>query len=118
MGWIKALKPGDHVYLHSYWGTGWRNATVEKVGRKWITLSGGIQFDLESGRLKDSSYQLWQSREAYEADQTRCKRWRDVEALVNKIANGYFSKFANGIHSDDEVLEQIEQLLGLTPKKS
>lgn len=116
MDWIKALKPGDKVYLHSRWGAGWRNATVEKVGRRWMTLSSGNRFNMESGRLGDSSHELWPSQEAYEADRTRRKRWRHVEAFINKVANGADPEFTNGIDSNNEALEQIEQLLGLTPK--
>lgn len=118
MDWIKSLKPGDKVYLRNRWGRDQgRMATVEKVGRKWLSIVGGARFNLQENRLEDSDSELWQSYEAYEADFDRRRRWRRVAGIAGKVADGYSANLTNGIHASSELLEQVEQLLGLAPKK-
>lgn len=52
--------------------------TVEKVGRKWVTLSNGFRIDF-SGRADSGDYGsrgfAYESREAFEAARERNKAW-------------------------------------------
>lgn len=91
---------------------GWREYTVEKIGRKWAALSDGSRCTLDTLRRDCGGYaprQLYVEREAYEQDQALRSAWaqftRDVEKARTPPAG-----------MTPEIIAQARALLGIEAK--
>lgn len=113
MDWVRHIKVGDRVFMAHQWAAR-ENAmtTVTKVGRKWVSFSNGLRYSFETERVEGSSYKLWRSIEDYKKDLDIRSRWRNIG---DKLAN---ETKRIELNVTEEKLEQIEQILGLSPKKS
>lgn len=113
MEWVKSLRVGDRVFLANIWSSRQHTlTTVEKIGRKWITFSSGLRYNIETNRIEDYSYRLWRSMEEYQKDLNIQRRWRYIgDQLSNETKR-------NELHLDEDKLEQIERILACGQKKS
>jgi hypothetical protein len=60
--------------------------TVTKVGRVWAYLVNGERFSIETGRAYDyDGGRVFESREAFEAEQTRGEKWTRFQGRVRNL---------------------------------
>lgn len=82
-----SYKVGDTVFVRTFQviGDGYE-ATIEKIGRKWATLSGrrARRFNLETGSLDGGAYtspgKVYPSRDAFFNYKARLAAWSDFLA--------------------------------------
>lgn len=98
-------KVGDRV-----WRVAWRTsgyARVEKVGRKWLTVSGTrTRFDVETLKAEYGFgvEQLWPSQEEYETAVRIAKAWSDLR-------HDFRGHPPDGV--DEQKIARARELLGL-----
>lgn len=114
MTWLKNLKSGDSVFLvTSSRHRGNRVIQIEKVGRKWVTLSeneGRLDINQElrkGGARVDQSYGspdlVYSSQEAYEHSVKAMNLRKAVYAAV--VTHGDLT---------DEQIQKIAELIGIS----
>lgn len=90
-----------------------RFVRVVKVGRKWATLETGRRVDFATGTVDGGGYnspgRCWTSREAYEADRERERRWSRFRDLTSRL-------WSPPAGVSMEQINQVFDLLGL-PKE-
>lgn len=90
------------------------DATITKVGRKWVTVGEGWQeqrFDFEGLSDRDWGHRprMWPSRAAFEAEQDRRAAWRE---LISQTKASYPPKHL----SIDDIRAVIATLSKDTPQ--
>lgn len=99
------------VGAHRY-NSGVTKATIEKIGRKWLTMSNGHRADVETLAADGGNYvspgQFWPSMKEYEAADRRAASWNELYRLVS-------STYHAPKHLTAEAINKIRsELLGAT----
>lgn len=113
MTWLKELKEGDTVFFANSDPRRTKfngEATVAKVGRKWLTIYGGYRFDRNQDVAKgyarhDSDYG---SPSSIYPSQQHYNKAVEMRHLKNRISN----ELGKRNMTDDQVL-QIAEILGV-----
>ena len=59
--------------------------TVTKVGRVWAYFGNGERFNIVTGRADPDGGRVFESREAFEAEQTRGETWTRFQGRVRNL---------------------------------
>lgn len=85
-----------------------REVTVEKIGRKWASISHGRRIDLEDWRVDGGQYsspgRCYSSKEAWDAERARNMIWRTLRDNIDHTP-------PEGITTD--AIRQAAALLGI-----
>ena len=94
------------------------DATVTKVGRKWVDVSGfrGRRFDIETWALDGGKYSspgcVYPCREARENEVARIRAWRNLSDAIDRY------RYSAPPNMTIEAIQQAAELLGLEVKPS
>lgn len=102
------VSPGDKLWLVSLYSRGpGRDVTVARVGRVWITLQEGGQYDKQSWRGKDGHGRLYPSEEAYVAEIHLQQHWEGFQRGLPRDKPE---------HVRDQDITDAQNILGLGEK--
>lgn len=101
------VSTGDKMWSGSlYMGRG-RDVTVARVGRMWITMTDGGQYDKQSGKSKDGRARLYPSQQAYVAE---VHLWQHWEGFQRGLPH------SKPDHVTDQDITDAQNILGLGDK--
>jgi len=103
----KHLKPGDTLVVVGRWqGSNPKPAlvTVEKVGRKWITMRSGYRARVDNLEDAGQSHTFYLSMEEYRQE-------RDLEIAWNRLRSRVSQSYTAPLGMTQERIEQVVRLI-------